>query len=368
MGRKHGVTALCGLGAAILLAIVGWANLPWNGTSNLGAMYHYTRLLGHLFGWLPRPRDGKYGKHRPPAPRQSNGTITEVQGFVSIETFREKYLWKEPVVFRGAATPENGFELGCLTDTGRPANEALRKALGQNKIRVFRNEHDDASAKFMTIADYERLAERARANDSNPTPYARSFRQDTMEGCAPIPSAKLKKYRSRAALTFLPEDSALVFYSANKGTTTKMHMDIGDSFFTQVMGRKKWLLADPQYAPELQLYADTRNLVFVSGYDVHGEPVPNKMLVKEVVLHPRDILYFPPMCFHAVYNLDDVTIGIDELAMDPVGGFTRHWLFTLATVFNPHLTFAVLRQLWEKGKFSGYDLYFDGFSKKEQEL
>merc|ERR1719498_480803 len=49
-----------------------------------------------------------------PGARPYNGSIKEVQGWVDEATFHAKYLYKEPVVFRQAATKENGFNLDCI--------------------------------------------------------------------------------------------------------------------------------------------------------------------------------------------------------------------------------------------------------------
>merc|ERR1719446_415825 len=115
----------------------------------------------------------------------------------------------------------------------------------------------------------------------------------------------------------LPEGAkALVFYSANMGTTTKMHMDVGDSLFTQVYGRKKWIFADPNYATTMHLYGEHMNLFYSTGIDIHYEAAPPEVPMKEVILYPGDTVYFPSMTFHAVTNLDPVTLGIDQPCMD----------------------------------------------------
>mmetsp|Transcript_35181 Transcript_35181/g.47483 ORF Transcript_35181/g.47483 Transcript_35181/m.47483 type:complete len:207 (-) Transcript_35181:202-822(-) len=192
-----------------------------------------------------------------------------------------------------------------------------------------------------------------------------------MTRCQPVPSERMKRYRSWfgwAAQTYLPEpDTSVMFSSFTEGTNTKMHMDIGDTLFTQVYGRKRWLLADPKYATKLQIYGDRLNLVYISGFDVHREPLPNEVFLHEVILNPGDVLYFPPMTFHSVYNLDPVTIGIDNAAFDAVGSFWRHWLLTSTTLFNPRIVFRALSMLVRTGSFTCTELYFDGFSSTSTE-
>jgi len=216
---------------------------------------------------------------------------------------------------------------------------------------------------MLTVTEYEQLARAAEANESAFLPYARSFPQSALGRCQPVPAEKLQDYHHWAAFTPLEEGGkAMLFYSTNKGTTTKMHFDLGDSLFTQVAGRKKWLFVDPEYATSLQIFGFTMNLVYLAGYDVHREPLPPEVPVKEVILNPGDVVYFPPMTFHAVKNLDDVTVGIDELSFDAAGGFRRHWFCTLFTILNPNMIWKVFKQILTLGRIDGYALYFDHFS------
>jgi len=350
-----------------------WALVPQAGSPATELQAH-ARLLLNLFGVLPKVRDGKYGQREPPARRPSDGGVPEVQGFVDPRTFKEKYLWKGPVVFRGAATAAFGFDLGCLAGpnaTDAEAMEALIREMGESKVRVFKDQYDDASAEYMTIKRYADLAERAKVDPSEPTPYARAYPQNSMPRCQPVPSERMKQYRSLfgwAAQSYLPEpDTSVVFASFSEGTNTKMHMDIGDTLFTQVYGRKRWLLAGPEYATSLKIYGDRLNLVYISGFDVHREPLPDEVFVQEVILNPGDVLYFPPMTFHSAYNLDPVVIGIDNAAFDAAGSFLRHWLLTSTTLFNPRIVYKTLAMLAKTGSFTCTELYFDGFSSKSKE-
>jgi len=293
--------------------------------------------------------------------RPSNGTIPEVQGFVDIETFKAKYLYQGPAVFRNAATQQHGFNLECLTGTGRPFQEEMARQMGNRRVRVFKDSYDDGSASFMTIKEYDDLAMKAKENSSMPLPYPRAFPQSALGECLPVPEEKLVQYHGMfSSAAMLPEGGkALVFYSANKGTTTKMHMDVGDSLFTQVYGRKKWIFADNNYATTLQIYGENLNLFYSAGYDVHLEPAPPEVPMKEVILHPGDVVYFPAMTFHAVSNIDDVSLGIDQPCMDFGGSLRRHWLCTICSLLNPWMIVKVIKQFIMTGKINGHEVYFD---------
>lgn len=273
------------------------------------------------------------------------------------------------MVFRGAAVRQNGFNLECLT-SGGPFLEIVERELTTKKVRIFRDESDDASAEWMTLSEYTRMVSAASANASLGMPYARAFPLASFETCADA-VAPLAEYHSPEASLLAKAahstSTGMVFLSLSQGTTTKMHMDVSDSFFTQVYGRKRWLFTEAKYAAQLQVYADTMNLVYIAGYDVHREPVPPEIPILEVTLKPGDVLYFPSMSFHAVYNLDPVTMGIDEVAPDPIGAFKRHWFFALGTLLNPWVTYKTLAQVWRTGAFDGHELFFEGFSAKSRE-
>lgn len=360
---------LLGSGTAAVLAIaLGLATLP-NSEPPVDALVSHAKLLAHLFGLRGIERDGRYGMSEEVLTRPPNGTLREVQGFVSKEVFREKYLWKDAVVFRGGATPEFGFDLGCLTEgvkTDADMRERLVERSGDTKFRVFTDQYNDASVEWLTMAEYIALVDDAIANGSKPMPYARAYSQSSLT-CKPVPSEQLALRRSWggwACARFLPEpDTSQLFVSFTQGTNTKMHMDVGDSIFTQVYGRKRWLLIDRSYATKLKIYGDHLNLVYIAGYDVHREPLPNDVYVEEVILGPGDVLYFPGMTLHSAYNLDPVTIGIDNVVIDLANGFLRHWLLTATTAFNPRIVYRILKQLWYKGGFKVTDLYFDTFGE-----
>jgi len=195
-----------------------------------------------------------------------------------------------------------------------------------------------------------------------PLPYPRAFPQGALgKDCVPVPDDKLQQYHGMfsTAAMLAEGGKALVFYSLNKGTTTKMHMDVGDSLFTQVYGRKKWSFVDPAYATTLQTYGENLNLFYSTGFDVHLESVPAEVPIKEVILHPGDVVYFPAMMFHAISNIDDVTLGIDQPCMDFGGAFRRHWLCTVCSLLNPWMIVKVIKQFLVTGTIKGDEIYFD---------
>jgi len=124
-------------------------------------------------------------------------------------------------------------------------------------------------------------------------------------------------------------------------------MDVGDSLVTQVHGRKKWIFVEPEYVTTLQSYGGYFNLFFAAGYDVHLEAIPLEVPVSEVITSPGDVLYFPAMTFHAVANLDDVTLGIDQPCLDVGGSLLRHWLCAIGCLLNPRMIWKVMKDAFD---------------------
>lgn len=338
---------------------LAWYFLPRAGPSFREDLVDHAHVLCNLLGLTEPARHVSFGT-MPAAPRESNGTIAEVQGWVDRQTFQEKYLLKEPVVFRGAATRQNGFDLECLSGE---FEVVMQRELGESLYRVFRDQYDDGSAEFMTFAQYSALANASRANTSAKTPYARAFHASKFKNCkAMVPEDTLWSYHNNWAPKSKKLGDVLVFLGLSENTNSKVHMDMTDSFFTQVHGRKRWLFVEPQYATQLKVYADILNLVYLAGFDFFRESVPANVPIKEVVLHPGDVLYFPAMAFHGVQNLDRYTLGLDEGLTDMLGSFSRHWFFTTATLLNPRLAYKSIEQLWNTGDIDGYKLFFDEFS------
>merc|ERR1712023_335303 len=104
---------------------------------------------------------------------------------------------KQPVVFRKAATKSNGWNLECLAAKGTLVS-AVEQELTGKQIRVFVDEHDDSSAQWMTFPEYEQLVTKARAEQSENLPYARSFPLSSFDSCTNIvPLDMLENYHGR---------------------------------------------------------------------------------------------------------------------------------------------------------------------------
>jgi len=134
---------------------------------------------------------------------------------------------------------------------------------------------------------------------------------------------------------------------------------LGTRFLLRYMAGKSGYLLIQNYATTLQIYAEKNNLFYSTGYDVHHEAAPPEVPIKEVILNPGDIVYFPSFTFHAVSNIDEVTMGIDQPCMDFGGSFRRHWLCAICSFLNPGMIFKVIKQFLRTGQINGHEVYFD---------
>merc|ERR1719171_3281927 len=96
------------------------------------------------------------------------------------------------------------------------------------------------------------------------------------------------------------------------------------------------------------------NSAYNTAVDVHHPdlaafPEFKKAEGFEVTLEPGDLLFFPSMWWHAVENLEPMSIGLDLSIIDIVGALWRNPLFTMASLGNPKLTMATIKG-WLNGR------------------
>lgn len=346
--------------AAVLAVSLGWASLPDAGGSRLDVLRFHSWLICHLAGWTSGGYGRSFDTQMATSSRPANGSIREVHGFVTPQVFREQYLWKEPVVFRRGATPQHGFDLECLTGSGDLLGR-LRQEFAGRKLMVLRDGQNTSTLDKMTFEEYEELSSAAALNKSLPMPYARALAMWQLDGCAGmLQGANLSRYHSKVSAASLN----YLFLSVAGGTTSSMHGDTGDVISIQVHGRKRWQFVQPAYLRHLGVFAERSNIAYNAGVKIPLEPAPSDVPVLEVILNPGDILYFPPMAFHSVENIDPTTLAILDVAGDPFGAMHHHWLLTLGTVLNPRVAYKLFSQVWKTGR-GEIDGGYDAFSSKE---
>jgi hypothetical protein len=134
-----------------------------------------------------------------------------------------------------------------------------------------------------------------------------------------------------------------IFMGVNYGKTT-MHCHISQTNYIMIKGRKKWTLISPDECSKLIPICDRRetNIFYnsmVNIFDIDYDKFPSMVHIKkdEIILNEGDILMFPAMWWHAVENLDAITIGCDVPYVSVIDSLYQNIDLTLGTIFNYNL-------------------------------
>lgn len=106
-----------------------------------------------------------------------------------------------------------------------------------------------------------------------------------------------------------PKGTALLI--GPKGTFTKLHYDLlsTHSWNAQLIGRKRWVLADPKHIAAV--YLDTRNSGgYVPGTDLDAPDLARYPQLGEIeylegIVQPGEVIFFPERWLHQVTALDE---------------------------------------------------------------
>ena len=121
-------------------------------------------------------------------------------------------------------------------------------------------------------------------------------------------------------------------FVGGKGTVTPLHNEFPSVVYTQISGRKKWIM----YMPENRIFLDPRTERKTYFY-THANPLKpedtNYPLLKyskkfEFILEPGDVLYFPPFMWHYVENLSE-SIGVSYKYANFMAGFKSSRILTI---------------------------------------
>lgn len=128
---------------------------------------------------------------------------------------------------------------------------------------------------------------------------------------------------------------------SSPGCITPLHFDLCHGWLCQTRGRKRVLLAEPASTRSLYLRHASDANPLSSQVDVFrwlsGEPAQRCSFPKvaavdwhEVILHPGQALYIPPLWWHAVETLDETSVSV-LLPFDPLPGEIHHPCGALST-------------------------------------
>eukprot|EP00968_Pinguiococcus_pyrenoidosus_P028804 scaffold8110_cov267-Pinguiococcus_pyrenoidosus.AAC.2 len=153
-------------------------------------------------------------------------------------------------------------------------------------------------------------------------------------------------------------------------TGTGWHCALGNNWFVQVVGRKRWYFLDPQYSPYMGPAIGGQNNFQTMLHDLsHVAP---HLPIKYVDLEPGDAIYNPDMQWHRVENYDGFSIGVPirELHLErTIRGNTFYFAVLLVgrvlDFFGSSLgrldceNARECRGLWDKGYEAGLVAYGD---------
>jgi len=152
--------------------------------------------------------------------------------------------------------------------------------------------------------------------------------------------------------------------------STRMHSDVTSSAFLMMQGRKRWVLFPPKASSLVVPFGHEMNVAYNSRLDVFAPKekilaeYPFVSLAKgyEVIIEPGDVLFFSSFNWHAVQNLDDLTVGVDAGVVDGLHSWFRNAPLTLGTYGNLNALVKVVKGYFEGGRglkqafFQGYNL------------
>jgi len=266
-----------------------------------------------------------------------------------------------PVVVRRLMQNEiqMGGVLGLTADN-------LGKTYKGSQVGVFTDLITDKSVINMEFTEYTKVMQ----NESKAL-YARAIKDSHQVMSNNVPQDWLAsianlEWAQELSRFIKKRDGCCVLFVGSNHTFTNGHCDIGSSVFMMVQGRKRWIFFPPEDTPYLYPMPQAKNVAFNVGVDIFHPNFEQTPLFAnargyEVVLEPGDVLFFPSMWWHAIQNLDSVTVGIDYPIWDVWGSWKRHSVLAAATLLNPKLI-ASMGMTMLQGK-SIRDVFFAGYYK-----
>ena len=133
------------------------------------------------------------------------------------------------------------------------------------------------------------------------------------------------------------------FFMSAKGTFTNTHAELGDNFFIQVRGKKKWRIYEPALSPIFMPQIEKR---FYLNADLKYADLTKTGLLKlphyEVTLEEGDVLYNPSLHWHYVETLED-SISISSRWSNPFNVLRHPFLFLiLSTATDPSVIYQLM--------------------------
>lgn len=298
-----------------------------------------------------------------PLPNEiDSANVTEADMFGLVE----QHFDDQPMVLRKLVQSRPDV-FGKMLDYN---HEKLAELYGDDDVYVFTDFSHYKSAVSMPFSEYiKHFTNHTRALYARALPDVHGIVKKNINYDWLAKLMRLPNYLVKFSKALGKKDGNGLFFVGSSHVWTAAHCDIGTSVFIQMQGRKRWVFYGPDQTALLYPYSQHRNVAYNLGVDVHRPNLETHPLFKqargyEVILEPGDVLIFPSLWWHAIQNLDEVTVGIDIATFDAVNSFKRNAPLTLTTVLNPMLWYTSLSSYLFGRNMR--DVYFKGYMKPDE--
>lgn len=123
---------------------------------------------------------------------------------------------------------------------------------------------------------------------------------------------------------------------SDQTTGSGWHCAIGNNWFVQVIGRKRWYFLDPKYT-YLLTPMRAANVAFMTA-NSNLIKLQKHLPVKYVDLEAGDLLYNPDWQWHSIKNYNDLTIGIPIRELNISLSIRNNLIFSMIVINNIFFT------------------------------
>jgi hypothetical protein len=224
---------------------------------------------------------------------------------VGVDEFRERYAaTSSPVVLAGAAR--------SWPAVGKWTPEVFAERFGDDEITLINVAREEmrASTTHETTSETATLREVIEGMRRGSKKYSRfaPLLENHPELMGDIDADWLAARRGSTGVGRFYQ-----MFIGGAGTSTAFHSAAGANLFTQVYGRKRWLIYPTSYNPTYSIVRNRAPFFFTSldpdDPDEERYPLFRHAHGWEVTLEAGDVLYVPPFFWHQVDNPTD-SIGV----------------------------------------------------------
>lgn len=273
--------------------------------------------------------------------------IPEIQGIEYNHKILQKATenWKRPVVVRGLFTNTSAIRNWQKQDY-------LPKQFGDISIPVVGDARNDNNQNNRTTMKFDESFNEVFSNDqSNLYLFFPVLSRFSFNGSEAGKAIELQERVNQVILEDLEIDK-LIWKGFGKHKTYKgsqfvigrgrkdqshttgsnFHCAIGNNYFIQAVGRKRWYFLDPKYSRFLHPLRGGIMNMWTSNPTIHESH--DHLPLQFVDLEPGDMLYNPDWTWHTVFNYEGLSIGIPVRESNISIAFQNNFIYTSIVMWN----------------------------------